>query len=358
MTIRRVGLALAATVISLAAVETYLRLYAPQATYAIRYCSLGWCHVPGVSFIHGGETGEFVTRVRYNSQGLRDHEYSVEKPPGVRRVLVFGDSFAEGLEVELEDLFAKRLERRLGRCFPGRTIQVINFGVSAYDTAQEWWYFKTEGVRYQPDLVILLWTGESGSPFARLSDGRPVFVEPRYRTSQVWRRNVKTFLKRQFHTASFLSSRLGSGRTLGQFLQEVHRDGEPVPMRSYTVAGGRPSLPFPAEWQTQMAIFEDFLQVTRAHGATLVVAAAAAPDHRYLSDSLRLHPLPGLITVDLQQVSNEEEGRYHFPKDGHWNISGHEKVAGILFDLILSRDLLALAPPAQGRASCDVEPGA
>ena len=61
-------IAIVAVLISLAVVEVYLRLNAPQAVYAIRYCYLGWCHVPGVSFVHGGETGEFVTNVEYNLQ--------------------------------------------------------------------------------------------------------------------------------------------------------------------------------------------------------------------------------------------------------------------------------------------------
>lgn len=129
-------------------------------------------------------------------------------------MLVFGDSFAEGLEVEVEDLHVKRIERMLVERFPDRRVEAINFGVSAYDTAQEWWYFKTEGVRYQPDLFVVIWTGESGSPFATLREGRPVFLEPRYTRVQVWGRNVRTFLKLHFHTATFLFDRLGrTGRS-------------------------------------------------------------------------------------------------------------------------------------------------
>jgi len=113
----------------------------PQAIYAIRYCYLGWCHVRGVSFVHGGETGEFVTHIQYNSRGLRDYEYGFGKPPGSRRILIFGDSFTEGLEVEMRDLVAKQLERLFSRCFPDQAVQVTNFGVSTYDAAQKWWYF-------------------------------------------------------------------------------------------------------------------------------------------------------------------------------------------------------------------------
>ncbi len=347
------GIAFAAVLISLAAVEVYFRLYAPQAIYAIRYCYLGWCHVPGVSFVHGGETGEFVTLVQYNSRGLRDYEYTIDKPAGSRRVLIFGDSFAEGLEVEMEDLVAKRLERLFNRCVPDHTVQVINFGVSAYDTAQEWWYFKNGGVRYQPDLVIVIWMGEAGSPFAKINGGRPVFVEPSYNRAQVWGRNVKTFLKLHFHTVSFLFDQLRINRSLREFQQGLARS--PVRVNQYSIPDdGPPSLPFSPQWETQLAIFEDFLQVAQAHGARLVVAASPSRGHRFLTESLKLHPIPGLITVDLQRVSDKEERRYHFPKDGHWNSRGHEKAATILFKLIVSRNLLSL--PRERPSMNDLQP--
>lgn len=341
--VQNASIVLAAVLLGLTGVEATLRVFAPQAIYAVKYCYLGWCHVPGVSFVHGGESGEFVTSVRYNSRGLRDHEYTEEKPAGVRRVLIFGDSFAEGLEVELEDLHAKRLERMLARRFPDRRVEVINFGVSAYDTAQEWWYFKTEGVRYRPDLVVVIWTGESGSPLATLDEGRPVFLEPRYTRGQVWMRNVRTFLKLHFHTATFLFDRLGLNRSLRQFLEG--RGGRPGPTERYAIpVEDLPTPTFSVEWETQLAIFEDFLRTARAHGASLVVAARSTREFRYLTESLRLRPMPGLVVVDLQQVSDAEELRYRFPGDGHYNRDGHAKAARILFDLLETKDLLKLSP--------------
>jgi hypothetical protein len=41
-------------------------------------------------------------------------------------------------------------------------------------------------------------------------------------------------------------------------------------------------------------------------------------------------------------VSDAEERRYRFPEDGHYNPAGHAKAARILFDLIVTRDLLGL----------------
>jgi hypothetical protein len=335
------SLSLVATLITLGLVEVYLRLYAPQALYAIRYCYLGWCHVPGASFVRGGETREFVTRVRYNSQGLRDHEYPVTKPPGTRRVLLFGDSFAEALEVELDGVHAKRLERLLRARGAGRPIEVINFGVSAYDTAQEWWYFRTEGIRYSPDVVIVLWNGEAGSPFVRMDAGRPVFVEPRYGTLETRLRELKTFVKVNLHVASFVFGRLGVTRTAREVQDAVTR--RPRPASDYRIPPeGRPALPFPPEWKTELAIFEDWERAARDVGARLVVATIVRHDCRWLAESLRLRPIPGLVLVDLQQVSDQEELAYRFARDSHYNARGHDKAARVLFETITSRDLLAV----------------
>ena len=347
---QNIVIALVGILISLAAVEVYFRLYAPQAIYAIRYCYLGWCHVPGVSFVHGGETGEFVTNIQYNAQGLRDYEYSIEKPVGSRRILIFGDSYAEGLEVEVGNLVAKQLEQLFNECFPDHPVQVINFGVSAYDTAQEWWYFKNEGVQYQPDLVVVIWTGEAGSPFVKISVGQPVFLEPSYSQAQVWSRNVRTFLKLRFHIVSFLFDRLRANRSLREFQQEL--TGRSIKVNQYGNSNdGSPSLPFSKEWEIQLAILADFLRTAQTYGAGLIVATPSAHGSRYLEQSLELHPIPGLIVVDLQEVSAADERQYHFAKDSHWNPRGHKKAARILFSQIMRRNLLDIS---QGQPSMNV----
>jgi hypothetical protein len=98
---------------------------------------------------------EYVTRVDINSHGLREREIDYEKPPGLRRVLVLGDSFVEALGVAVEDAFPRRLEAHLGAA-GGSPTQVINAGAVGYGTAQEYLLLKHEGVRYQPDIVMLL----------------------------------------------------------------------------------------------------------------------------------------------------------------------------------------------------------
>ena len=47
-----------------------------------------------------------------NSHGMRDREYSPEKPPNTFRIAVVGDSFTMGSGVAIEDVFHSRIESR------------------------------------------------------------------------------------------------------------------------------------------------------------------------------------------------------------------------------------------------------
>lgn len=107
---------------------------------------------PDLGFVHAPNTSAFLmgADMRISSQGLRDREYSLEKPAGVYRILMLGDSTTLGWGVKVEDTAAKVLERELG---PG--FEVINSGVGNYGTVQEVAYYKTRGRLFHPDLVIL-----------------------------------------------------------------------------------------------------------------------------------------------------------------------------------------------------------
>jgi hypothetical protein len=116
---------------------------------------LGWKLKPGVS---GEWKGEGVSFVRVNSEGLRDREHTKAKPPNTLRVAVLGDSFTEAIHVPVEQTFWSKLERKLGNCeaVKGRkNVEVINFGVQGYGTAQELIMLRKKVWDYNPDIVVL-----------------------------------------------------------------------------------------------------------------------------------------------------------------------------------------------------------
>lgn len=95
--------------------------------------------------------------VRINSEGLRDLEHTKQKPPNTVRIAVIGDSYAEALQVPLENAFWAVMAEKLRQCprYAGREVEIINFGVSGYGTAQELITLRRKVWDYAPDIVLL-----------------------------------------------------------------------------------------------------------------------------------------------------------------------------------------------------------
>ena len=99
-----------------------------------------------------------------NSHGQRDIERDLAKPPGTKRILVLGDSVVQGNGIrELDNTISRRLELLL----QNHGVEVLNFGVSGYCTRSEVELLKEKGLRYDPDLVILLFVSND---YAALSN--------------------------------------------------------------------------------------------------------------------------------------------------------------------------------------------
>ncbi len=95
--------------------------------------------------------------VRINSDGLRDVEHALAKPANTFRIAVVGDSYCEALSVDLNQAFWSVMNSDLQGCsaVAGRQVEVINFGVSGYGTAQELLTLHEKVLKYSPDLVLL-----------------------------------------------------------------------------------------------------------------------------------------------------------------------------------------------------------
>jgi hypothetical protein len=118
---------------------------------------VGWVHLPDHRAELQSEDPALGRRVhiRTNSLGLVDVPREARKPPGVRRVLLLGDSFVEAAQVPPDSAIGRCLERRLDERLGGG-VEVWNCGVAGYSTAQELLYLRHVAVRFHPDLVVLL----------------------------------------------------------------------------------------------------------------------------------------------------------------------------------------------------------
>lgn len=90
----------------------------------------------------------------HNAAGYRDLERPLDKPPGTRRVLCLGDSFAWGASVEFEDALPQRLERGLTRRRRERW-EVVSLALPGMNTVDQEAQLEQEGFAYHPDVVLL-----------------------------------------------------------------------------------------------------------------------------------------------------------------------------------------------------------
>jgi len=123
------------------------QLYAPSV-------ERGWVLRAGVSGVVSTETPQ---KIRINSHGFRDRERSFEKPADTVRIAVLGNSWTEALQVPQERTYTAVLEKALneGSCFDGKRVEVLNFGVAGYSTAQELLMLRQEVWKYSPDIILL-----------------------------------------------------------------------------------------------------------------------------------------------------------------------------------------------------------
>lgn len=114
----------------------------------------GFSHYPGAHGWHGGEGKSYV---RINATGFHDKDWFLKKPEGAYRIAILGDSFVEALQLPPEQNFLSVMVRRLGHspAMRGKRVEVLNFGVSGYGTAQEYILLKDRVLAYAPDLIVL-----------------------------------------------------------------------------------------------------------------------------------------------------------------------------------------------------------
>jgi len=132
-------------------------------------------------FAEGWQRDEGEAYVKINSQGLRDREHSIGKPENTIRIAILGDSYAEAKQVDINKTFWSVLEKELKSCENIKEdIEVINFGVSGFSTAQELQMLKGHVWKYDPDIVILAFMSgtdiEDNSFIFEQNDQKPYYV--------------------------------------------------------------------------------------------------------------------------------------------------------------------------------------
>ena len=357
--------------LTLAAAEIGLRLAGLSFPEFNRLdARLGWAPRPGLD---GSYATEGLSEIAINAAGFRDDDHARNKPAGVLRLAVLGDSFAEGREVALAKVFWKRLESDLAACL-ARPVEVLGFAVNGYGTAQELLVLEHTALAYQPDLVLLAFfsgndvqnnerrlDGHPDRPYFVLQDGTLVLDASNNQGFRFTAKTHWTNLKHGLFNALRMLQlgRQGYRRLKGFF---KYRDHD---LAGQLAAGLDPRVyqpPTDAVWRQAWAVTEALIAEMRdkstAAGAsfwltTLSNPAQVHPDmalRRRLADQLGIEDLdypdrrlaawavtqniPVVTLVDglrdrAQRQNLHPHGHAGFA-GGHWNETGHQWAAEIL----------------------------
>lgn len=384
--------------------ELGVRLLPPPPSLFTNYgdtyvCSptMGWLGRPNY---RGAITREEYSHpIRFNSQGMYDAEHKLQKPDDVFRILWMGDSFAQTLQVDETQTAHQQLEDLLNRRFAGpeRQFEVISSGVIGWSTAQELVYYREQGRRYQPDLVLLLFfvgndVNDNLPGHALTIDGFNCFApyfpicngqldpQPWYYIPGV---------KPAWGSCSPAKKWLTTGLSYVQQNSHLFARIEPLLLslqerRTYGRDFGLPfaALYLPEEseevrygWQVTEGLLAQFQQEVKAGGAAFAVvivgprevvwlaqlspaqlqqfyqsapifeeAEIDRPNQR-LAEFLRQQNIP---VVDLQQPMidyiAQTGAQLYLPIDRHWTVEGNRVVAEIIFNGLAENRLLPEQP--------------
>jgi hypothetical protein len=194
------------------------------------------------------KTNEFNTDYKINSLGLRDKEYSLEKPANTFRILMLGDSFTEGDGVFSYETFSKRLEEKLQALSSSKRYEVINAGVGSYSSLLEYLYLKNYGLKLHPDLVILnfdlsdVYDDYTYTALARFDEqGVPIAVRPEPEEHGLLKgpiASIKDWFKNNMQLYNFIRIRIAPQielmkREEGNFNGDIRRDKYALLRESY-----------------------------------------------------------------------------------------------------------------------------
>ena len=333
----------------------------------------GWAPQPEVS---GTWMVEGRSEVNINREGFRDHEHEIEKPANTVRVAVLGDSMAESFSVPIDMTFWSVLEEKLASCtaFAGRNVEVINFSVSGYGTAQELLTLRNNALKYRPDIVLLaFYTGNDIWNNYRALDDHPDRVyfrveggtitlddsntsSPVFKTKALWR----NFVNRMINTSYALQI---VRESYNRLKAQLRKSGDAAASWMDHSSGENGVFLPPADddWANAWMATEHMLRVMRddskAHDARFVVATLSTPIQVYpdpaarqqFMDTLGIDTLtypdqriaafgireaiPVVTLVDRLREHADNHSVYLHGFDnsilgyGHWNETGH-RLAG------------------------------
>jgi lysophospholipase L1-like esterase len=338
-----IALAIASLVVSALVLEGGFRLTGVSVgTVQINRATVRRSDNPRLRFeLRPGSAVRAEVDYRVNAEGLRGAETTVEKPAGVRRVAVVGDSIAFGYWVADQDAFPRQLEALLNEAggAQGR-VEVLNFGVPGYNLDQEIEALRAKALAFAPDLVVVafclndlegLFSYELGLVQDRAARGRSLSGRLR-----------ELFLGRSL-VFSWVEYRLSELEARRSFVRA--RNPLEGPLYAEAVEEQRAAL------EGKLAVLRSLLAARGIPGVVVVFPVLGAKLERYPHRELHRAVVEaaesaGLAAVDLLDCYGAYDFRELRVDVVHPSPLGHRVAAHAVRDALCARGWLCRATPA------------
>jgi hypothetical protein len=269
----------------------------------------------------------------FNEQGLRE-PHPILPVPTETRVLVVGDSLVWGAMLAQKDALPAALDDALG---PGH--EVVNLGVTGYDTRQELAWYQEVGPPLHPDIVVLVYCLNDmlihSGPFQ-------VYADPTQRAraerEQDWL-TATAPVRNETVNEAWWDERGGDGSQVLAALRHVMRWH-----RLYSLPGGYVddyllAARDPERVRRAEADLVSFAESVRADGArpVLVISPALYWWHRYQWDEVHSRigetgRYAGFQVIDpLEAWRDADPSEFRFTGDNlHYTAHGTRQLAAII----------------------------
>jgi hypothetical protein len=219
MWLKQSALVVASLIFALVIIELMLRMLGWSfPLFAQPDRDLGWSFRPGVS---GWSTHENTAHLRINRYGFRGPDWT-EKPAGQTiRIAMLGDSFVDAANVAEDEALNRVVEKELKTCpaIGNRNVEVLNFGVSGYGTAQQYLLLQQQVAAFQPELVVLAFyagndvmnnsralsiEGQKTKPYFVESSGGELQLDMSFRDSGKFKNEIGSDWRRRLVNSSYV----------------------------------------------------------------------------------------------------------------------------------------------------------
>lgn len=276
-------------------------------------------------------TAEYLTDV----EGFRAGEVAAAAPSGGTRTLVLGDSYAFGYGVHWDSTWSNRLARLAAES--GTPLDIVNTGTPGYDTRSAALMLERTIARYRPSVVMVVFLPHDVVTNLPILKTETAQREVQRRVEQIG--NAKFGGLHSVQLAKRLAMQMD--RTYcNLYLATPRKEYFAVPLSPHMAQ----------QVATTRALLSRIAQVSRAHGARMVVVSVPqlfqvlhvangydfeGIDPHWVDREFGAHASADgyqwLPTLDrLAALHRSGAGDLYYPFDGHLNTKGSDAVARVI----------------------------